>query len=219
MLGICVSRWLPIECFLSSFHFHFISVHYSHSPRYMQCPTLIFSSFSILISNLQLSIHFFFFFFSPSFDSFDLVLSFSDQTFFSNQWDQQFKDPFQPLLAAWYISSLLPLSRHLWHRWQTIGLRVSSPRGIFACIRDISAPSMHLLSDLRAQSIPATGPDLFCSLPEFGLLSYICTLPFGAGSEPGPSYFPSPLVMRSPGSWRPWLWLWLLTPCSLKIYH
>lgn len=45
---------------------------------------LFFFFFSILISNLQLFIHFFFFFFF-SFDSFDLVLSFSDQTFFSNQ--------------------------------------------------------------------------------------------------------------------------------------
>ncbi|KAJ5410784.1 uncharacterized protein N7487_005143 [Penicillium crustosum] len=46
----------------------------------------------------------------------------------------------------------------------------------------------------RVQPIPVTVYlNLACS---FGLLPYICISPFGAAGEPGPSHFPSPLVMR-----------------------
>ncbi|KAJ5399248.1 hypothetical protein N7465_009737 [Penicillium sp. CMV-2018d] len=54
-----------------------------------------------------------------------------------------------------------------------------SPCGMFACIREISVPSMHLLSDFSPVN-PRHWTGLLCSLPEFGWLPYICPLPFGA---------------------------------------
>ncbi|CAG8241510.1 unnamed protein product [Penicillium nalgiovense] len=62
---------------------------------------------------------------------------------------------------------------------------------------------MHLLSDLilRVQSVPAIDNCVvYLNLSAlFDWIQSICSLPFGAAAEPGPSHVPSPLVMCSPG--------------------
>lgn len=148
---------------LSSFHF-LISVHYSHSPRYMQCPTLIiFLHFSSQSSIAHSPFFFLFFFFSPRFLRFYLSLASLSPINEINY------SRILPTLLSCMIYSITStfLSPHLRRRWKSICLWVSSSGGIFACIRVMLVHWMHLLSDLilRVQSIPCDWQP--CSLPEF----------------------------------------------------